>query len=262
MTRLSLQQVSFSHGTVPVLREIDLTLETGEIVAIVGPNGAGKSTLLQLAAGLLEPASGSVLLEGQPLAGLARRGVARHVAGMLDAGATSSPLTVREVVGLGRHPWRGAFAASSADDVARVEDALARFDLASLAGRPVRALSSGEWARVELARCLCQDAPLWLLDEPTAHLDLGHVHHVLRLLRQESAQGCRGVLIVLHDLNQARLVADRVVLLSGGTALATGPAADVLTPAHVERAFGARVVLLDVPGGTPLLAPAPGGGSA
>ncbi len=262
MTRLALQQVSFSHGPVPVLRGIDLTLETGEIVAIVGPNGAGKSTLLQLAAGLLEPLSGRVILEGQPLASLARRAVARHVAGVLEAGATSSPLTVREVVDLGRHPWRGAFAASSADDVARVEGALARLDLESLAGRPVRALSSGEWARVELARCLCQDAPLWLLDEPTAHLDLGHAHHVLRMLRQESTDGQRGVLIVLHDLNQARLVADRVVLLSGGTALATGAAADVLTPAHVEQAFGARVVLLEAPGGSSFLAPAPEGGSA
>ncbi len=259
MTRLALQQISFAHGTVPVLRAIDLTLETGEIVAIVGPNGAGKSTLLQVAAGLLQPTAGTVLLEDQPLASLARRGVARHVAGMLDNGATSSPLTVREVVGLGRHPWRGAFAGSSPEDDARIDRAIARLDLEPLATRPVRARSSGEWARVELARCLCQDAPLWLLDEPTAHLDLGHAHRLLHLLRSEASDSRRGVMIVLHDLNQARLVADRVLLLACGEALATGPAADVLTPEHVERAFGARVVLIEAPGGVPFLAPAPEG---
>jgi iron complex transport system ATP-binding protein len=256
MAQLGFEAVHFAYGDHDVLTDVSFEVGPGERVAILGPNGAGKSTLLRLASGYLVPTGGHVWLDGWDVATLPRREAGRRIGGVAADEAHEFPFTVREAVALGRHPWRGAFAPPSVTDEARVEDALASADLAGLAARPLPSLSSGERQRVALARCLAQDAEVLLLDEPTAHLDLGHQVRLLALVAQHVERGRKSALAVLHDLNLAAGWADRVVLLVEGRVVADGPPGEVLDAARVSAAFGAPVTVLEHPdAAVPLLVP-------
>jgi iron complex transport system ATP-binding protein len=256
MARLAFEEVHFAYGANAVLAGVSFAVEGGERVAVVGPNGAGKSTLLRLASGYFAPARGHVRLDGREVSALPRGEAGRRIGGVAAEEAHEFPFTVREAVALGRHPWRGAFARPSAADASRVEDALAAADLTALAVRTLPTLSSGERQRVALARCLAQDAEVLLLDEPTAHLDLGHQVRLLGVLARHARSRGRAALAVLHDLNLAATWADRVVLLVGGRVLADGSPREVLVPERVAEAFGAPVTVLAHPeGDAPLLVP-------
>jgi len=253
---LELRQVRFAYAGPLVLDGIDLQVARGEVVGVVGPNGAGKSTLLRLASGLLAPLSGEVLLDGEPVHALPRRLAARRIAGVAAEEEPRFPFTVRDTVALGRHPWRGAFAPLSGEDEARIDAALAAADLVALADRSLPTLSSGERQRAMLARCLVQGGDVVLLDEPTAHLDLGHRLRMLELVRTTALERRQGVLAALHDLNLASQVADRLVLLVAGRVAAEGEPGDVLTPARIAEAFGASVEVLSHPQtGGPVVVP-------
>lgn len=257
MTLLAFQDVHFAYGRREVLRGIDLDVEPGAFVAVVGPNGAGKSTLLRLASGLLKPTSGAVLLRGESVASLDRRTAARTIAGVgTEEGGAPFPFTVENSVALGRHPWRGAFGAPSAEDEALVDDALERTGLTALRDRSLPLLSSGERQRARIARCLAQEGELLLLDEPTSHLDLGHRVRILSILRRRAKEKNQGVLAALHDLNLAAGIADRIVLLVDGRVRAEGPPADVLTAAAVADAFETPAHVLSHPDtGAPIIVP-------
>ncbi|MDA1193893.1 MAG: ABC transporter ATP-binding protein [Planctomycetota bacterium] len=257
MPLLELEDVDHAYGTAYVLRRVTLALTPGVFTAVVGPNGAGKTTLLRLAGGWLVPTAGSVRLDGESLAAVSRRGAARRIAAVPSEEAAVFPFTVRDTVLLGRHPWRGVFRAPDAQDAAAIEDALRRTGLLELAERPVPALSSGERQRVAIARCLAQRADVCLLDEPTAHLDLGQRQRMLALFRQEArVRGC-SVLAVLHDLNLAAAFADRIVLLVRGEIVADGSPAQVLTAEGLSAAFETPVQVVPHPShGGPLVLPA------
>jgi iron complex transport system ATP-binding protein len=257
---LEIRHVRFAYAGPPVVDGVDLTVARGEIVAVVGPNGAGKSTLLRLASGLLEPQSGEICLDGEPVRSMPRRLAARRIAGVVADADARFPFTVRDTVALGRHPWRGAFGPLSPADQAAIDEALAAAELTALADRPLPSLSSGERQRAALARCLVQGGDLVLLDEPTAHLDLGHRLRMLDVLRARARASGRAVLAVLHDLNLAGVFADRVVLLVAGRVAADGPPAEVFTVARIREAFGAEVAVLDHPQtGDPVVVPLGGG---
>ncbi len=256
MSLLSLQEVGFSYGEYEVLRGISLSVSSGEMVAIVGANGTGKTTLLRVAGGLLEPARGDVLLKGEPIRGVTRRAAARVMAAVQAEERSVFPYTVRESVTLGRHPWRGAFAPLSDVDKACVAAAINLTDLDDLIERPLPELSSGERQRVAIARAFVQDAQVFLLDEPTSHLDLGQRLRMLRIFRMRTRDVDCAVLAVLHDLNLAAQTADRLLLLEDGRVTVQGTPAAVLTPEHVERAFGTPVEILAHPQtGLPVVVP-------
>lgn len=260
---LAFRQVRFAYAGPPVVDGVDLEVEREEIVAVVGPNGAGKSTLLRLASGLLAPDAGEVLLDGQPVRSLPRLLAARRIAGVTAETAARFPYTVRDTVALGRHPWRGAFGKPTADDEAAIDAALRAAELTELADRPLPSLSSGERQRAALARCLVQGGDLVLLDEPTAHLDLGHRTRMLDVLRARALESGRAVLAVLHDLNLAAVFADRIVLLTAGRVAADGPPREVLTATRIRGAFGAHVTVLDHPEtGAPVVVPLREGGAS
>lgn len=256
MARLVLDDVRFAYGAHEALAGVSLEVGPGEKVAVLGPNGAGKSTLLRVASGYLRPAAGRVLLDGRDLAGIPRREAARRISGVAADESHDFPFTVREAVALGRHPWRGAFAPPSERDRERVETALGRTHLLPLADRRLPSLSSGERQRVALARCLAQDAEVLLLDEPTAHLDLGHQLRLLAALSRHAATRRCAVLAAIHDVNLAAGWADRVVLLVAGEVVAQGTPRDVLTEERLEAAFGAPVRVLPHPDAdAPLIVP-------
>lgn len=237
----------------PVLTDASLEVRPGELHALVGPNGAGKSTLFGVLAGDVTPSAGTVTLDGRPLGGIPPRELARRRAVLLQQNAVSFAFTVEQVVRMGRAPW--ARTAAEDDDDAAVARALAATDMTALAGRGVTSLSGGERARAALARVLAQDAGILMLDEPTAALDLRHQEDVLRIARDRARDGA-AVAVVLHDLNAALGVADRVTLLSGGRVVATGAPADVLTADAIEHVYGQAVDVFAHPvSGIPVVTP-------
>jgi iron complex transport system ATP-binding protein len=255
---LSARGVAFGYPGRPVFRDVTFSLGAGELVALCGPNGGGKSTLLRLLLGLHAPSAGAVELGGAPLASLRRREIARRAALLPQDSPPELPLTVRETVALGRLPHLGRFEPEGAGDRSAVEAALAATDTTALADRPMTELSGGERHRVHLARALAQGAPVLLLDEPTAGLDLVHQLEALELLRatvDEPAGGGRAAIVALHDLSLAARACDRILLLSEGALQADAPPAEVLTPETLARVFGVRAEVRADGAGRPFVVP-------
>ena len=243
--------VRLALGGRTVLDTVALAIPTGRITAVVGPNGAGKSTLLRAFAGLVTPTGGEIRLDGRPLAGFSPPELARALAYLPQERAVHWPLAARAVVALGRLPHRGV--ETTAAGTAAVDDALAEMDIADLAERPVVELSGGERARVLVARALAQQTPLILADEPTAGLDPAHALSLFELFMRLAAAG-RTIVVALHDLSFAARFAHHVVLLADGRIAAAGPPGDVLTPRHLEPAFGVTMLCTDI-AGMPIVVP-------
>jgi iron complex transport system ATP-binding protein len=231
-------------GEAVVLDGVSADAHAGEWVALIGPNGAGKTTLLRAIAGLVR-AGGSVVLDGRPAASLGRRELARHVALVPQLPLTPPEMPVAEYVLLGRTPHVGYFAAEGRRDLEAADRALARLDLAGLAGRRLGTLSGGERQRAVLARALAQEPRVLLLDEPTSTLDLGRQQQVLELVDELRREHGLTVLSAMHDLTLAGQYAERLVFLDGGRVVASGPPRDVLTRELISRHYGAEVAVLD-----------------
>jgi iron complex transport system ATP-binding protein len=238
---LTLDRVTVDLGGRRVLADASASFAAGRITAILGPNGAGKTSLLRTAAGLIAPTGGDVAIRGLAIATMRRDERARAVGYLPQSGDVAWNMPAGDVVALGRLPHR----TGPADDSAAVSAAMAATDTGPFADRRVGELSGGERARVLLARVLAGE-PQWLLaDEPLASLDPAHQLDLLDRLKGQAARGV-GVVVVLHDLVQAARVADDAVLVAGGRVVATGPAAEVLTPDRLGALFGVRFVT--VPG--------------
>ncbi len=252
---LEARELSCTLGGRQVVETVNLAVRPGEVLALIGPNGAGKTTLLRALGRILRPSGGVSLLAGRPVWQLGPRAAARIVA-LAPQGGIQSPLTVAQLVALGRAPSRGWLLPLAADDRAAVERAMERAGVAELRDRPLAALSGGEQRRAILARALAQEPRTLLLDEPTAALDLRFQVAVLDLARRLAHNDGMAVVVTLHDLNQAALVADRVALLAGGRLLALGTPAEVLTAGMLARAYGVPVAVGCHPVyGTPLITP-------
>jgi iron complex transport system ATP-binding protein len=229
-------------GTREVLRGVDVQVRAGEVLALVGPNGAGKSTLLAALAADLPAAQGAVRIHGRPATEWTAPELALRRAVLPQAATLSFPFAVEDVVRMGRAPH----ASSPAEDDLAVAEAMAATEVTGFAARPFSALSGGERARVALARVLAQRAPLLLLDEPTAALDLKHQELVLRLCRERAAAG-DAVVVVLHDLGLAAAYAHRVAVLRAGRVAADGPPAGVFTERLLTEVYDQPVEVLPHP---------------
>jgi len=224
-----------------ILGPLDLDVLRGECLIAVGPNGAGKTTLLRLLTGLLRPAAGEIAWRGRPFASLSRRELARRIAYVPQIRPAHVPLTVEEVVLLGRYPHLTALQmAPRAADFGAVEEALRLVGIEELRGRPVDELSGGERQAVFIAAALAQEAELLVLDEPTIHLDARHQSDLAELLLRLKAESGRTVVLATHDLNLASLLGDRLLALAGGQVLDVGPPRHILRPELLERLFRAR----------------------
>ena len=237
---IAAEGLTIRAGRRELLRGVTLQLLPGEVLAVVGPNGAGKSTLLRALTGELRPDTGAVMFEGRDLASWPPLALARRRAVVSQSAALAFPMTAAEVVALGRLPWHGTPAA--ARDGAAVAEALAAAGVQRLAGQPHGTLSGGERQRVQVARALAQlhGAPrpaALLLDEPTSSLDVKHGAALLALLRRLAREGL-AVLVVLHDLNEAAYVADRVAVLAEARLVMFGTPREVLRPALLGDIYG------------------------
>ena len=242
MSALELSGVELALGGRPVLCGADLALARGELVGLIGRNGAGKTTLLRVASGVVAAQRGVLRVDGHDAAALSRRAFARTVAVVAQENAIPFAFSVREVALMGRSPHLGLLAFESNADWARADAALARLGIAHLAERSILEVSGGERQLAMVARALVQDAPVLLLDEPTAHLDLAHRVRVLALARELAGEG-RAVLAVSHDLSLLARFADRLALLADGR-IESGPAEALLSPDRLRSAFGVDAEVL------------------
>ncbi|MFD1663070.1 ABC transporter ATP-binding protein [Streptomyces caeni] len=249
--RIDIEDLHVDYAGRTVVAGAHLVAAEGEITGLVGPNGSGKSTLLRTVYRHLRPSAGRVLLDGADLRALSPTESARHVAALPQERGGDFELTVREVVAMGRTPYKRAFAGEDDADRDIVARALADVGMDRHSGRRFTALSGGERQRVLLARAFAQDPDVLVLDEPTNHLDIRHQVELLALLRARR----RTTLVSLHDLNAAASVCDRLHVLHAGTVVASGPPREVLTPALVAEVFGVRATVVDHPlTGDPLIA--------
>lgn len=239
MTGLILSGLSFGYGERRLLDGLDLSFSDPGLTAIVGPNGAGKSTCLRLAAGLMQPDTGSVSLNGQALSDLSPRDRARRIGYLPPDGRSAWPMSAGAVVALGRAPWRKPLRQLSNDDRAAINDAMRQTDTLALAERRFDTLSSGEQARVLIARALAGQGEVLILDEPTAALDIRHQLGVMDIL-SGAAQAGRHVLVAVHALDLAARFADRVVVMRSGQVRADGPPGTALSEDVVRDVFGIR----------------------
>jgi iron complex transport system ATP-binding protein len=220
-----------------VLDGVTLLVPPALLVGLVGPNGAGKTTLLRVVAGLLRPEAGTVWVEGRQPHATPAAEMARLVAVLPQHPVLPAGVSVREAVGWGRLPHLGRFSRPGHEDLRAVDDALARTDVTALADRDTGALSGGERQRVLIARALAQTPRVLLLDEPTAHLDLGHQVEIMRMLQGLARDGL-AIVAALHDLTLAAGYCDHVVVLGAGRLLASGVPAYVVTEEVVAAAYG------------------------
>ena len=221
------RRLGWRAGGRRILGPIDLEVRRGECLAVVGPNGAGKTTLLRLVTGLLSPSEGELHWGEMPYQSLSRTELARRIAYVPQVRPARVPLSVEQLVLLGRYPYLKRWQlAPRAEDFAAVESALERVGARQLRKRPLVELSGGELQTVYIAAALAQGSELLVLDEPTAHLDPRHQREIAALLQRLAGE--RTVLTATHELNFASLVADRVLGLRDGRALALGPPAEVL----------------------------------
>lgn len=241
--RVTLEGVSVTIGTAKLIDDVHLDVASGAMVAIVGPNGSGKSTLLRTIYRRAVPSAGVVRVDGDDVRGLHPRQVARRVGVVAQETPSDFDLDVRDVVLMGRTPHKSTLERESVDDHRRVRDALERVGAWHLADRSFTTLSGGEKQRVLLARALTQGTPVLLLDEPTNHLDIAYQLDLLALVRSLGVT----VVTALHDLNLAAGFCDTVAVLDRGRLVATGPPADVITPALVGQVFGVPVSRLTHP---------------
>lgn len=249
---LAVRDLSIRRGECPVVDAVSLVLAPGSVTAILGPNGAGKSTLLLGMAGLIAPASGTVMLDDVPLCAMAARARARIIGLLPQEPELYWGLEVGALVALGRLPHRGVRGPVMADDRQAIADAIGFADIGHLVGRRADRLSGGERARVLAARMIAGQPRVILADEPLANLDPRHQQDMLRLFRR-LADGGAAVALVLHDLSAAARIADQAMLMAAGRAVAHGAAADILVPARLEALFDVAVARVETPDGPALL---------
>ncbi|WP_184576324.1 ABC transporter ATP-binding protein [Streptomyces zagrosensis] len=254
-SRLAARDITVGYGGQTVIDGLDVTIPPGVITTIIGPNGCGKSTLLRTLTRLLKPAKGTVLLDGDDIARLKTRDVAKKLGLLPQAPVAPEGLTVADLVARGRHPHQSWLRQWSSDDAGIVADALAMTGVSELAQRPVDSLSGGQRQRVWISMTLAQGTDLLLLDEPTTYLDLAHAIDVLDLVDDLHEGGCT-VVMVLHDLNLATRYSDNLIVMRAGSILAQGSPRDVITAELLHEAFGLQAKVIDDPvGDRPLIVP-------
>lgn len=249
---LEVSGLAFSYGDAPVLSGIDLRVSRGTCTCLMGVNGCGKSTLIDCVLGENRPASGQVLIDGRPTAQLRPRQMAQLASYVPQVHERSFPYTVEQIVAMGLAADAG-WGAPDAEGMARVDEALAGCGIAHLAQRPYTALSGGQMQMTLLARALVQDAPLVLMDEPTAHLDFRNELVFLETVERLVLERGVTVLMATHAPNQAfhlaaAGVSTRVAVMDGGRVVAEGAPRQVLTEEMLASVFGIEARLVEASG--------------
>ena len=232
-----LENVSFSYGDKPVIRDLSAELRPGRFYTIVGPNGSGKTTLLDLISGHQRPDAGTIHYKGDPLDRYSRKNLSREMALVPQNYHINFPFTVEEVVMMGRYPHIPRFSPPSAEDLSRVETVMEQTGISRMADRFISELSGGERQRVIFARALAQGTPVLMLDEATANLDIRHIIRLLNLTAESVRTENKTVVAVMQDVNLAAMFSDELVFMKDGAIVAHGPVETVLTSDVIQEVF-------------------------
>ena len=235
--RLIAQNLSVGYGGESVLTGADFTLVPGELLALIGPNGGGKSTLLKTLARQLAPIAGAVYLDRRELGKIPGAELARRMSVLLTERVAAERMDCSEVVSTGRYPYTGRLGILSREDWRKVEEAMMLMGVSDLAHRPFVCLSDGQRQRVMVARALCQEPQVLLLDEPTAYLDIRHKLELLSLLNRLARQRQMAVVLSLHELDLAQMGCDRVLCVGNGTAGTPGRPETIFTEAGIRALY-------------------------
>ncbi len=253
--RLRAENVSLGYAGRTVSEALDVRIPDGEFTVIVGPNACGKSTLLRALSRLLEPSTGSVVLDGRKISSYGAKEVARMLGLLPQTSIAPDGITVADLVARGRYPHQKLLRQWSVSDEAAVVAALEATNVAGLSGRLVDELSGGQRQRVWVAMVLAQQTPLLLLDEPTTFLDIAHQIELLELFRRLNNEG-NTLVAVLHDLNHACRYATHLIAMKDGAVVAEGRPSEVVTAELVEHVFGLPCMVIEDPvSQTPLVIP-------
>jgi len=242
---LEARDLTISYEDRVAVANVSLTLNGGEITAIIGPNGAGKSTLLRTLNGQIRAVSGAISIDGQPLERLNRRSISRRIAVVAQEAELRFPVTVLEFVLGGRFAWatNAGWGWETEHDLQVAQTVLQETELNELSGRLMNELSGGERQRALMARALATEAPILLLDEPTANLDLSHQATLLALVRDRCDRHEASALVVTHDINLAAQFADRILMMKDGKAVHAGTPEEVLKPEILRDVFAVEVLV-------------------
>ena len=237
------RQLGYSYRDVRVLKDLSFSVCQGDFFVIIGPNGSGKTTLLKCISGILRPQTGSLEILGAPVQTYSRKSLARSIALVPQTAPVDFPFTVTEVVLMGRSPHLGILGVEHGKDLSIAHRAMEFTGVALLAHRKLDQLSGGERQRVMIARAICQDPKIILLDEPTASLDLAHQVRIMDLMERLRHEKKVTILMVSHDINLAALYGNRLMLLKEGQILSLGPPSEVLTFQTLEEAYGCPLLV-------------------
>ena len=240
-------EISVSYETRAVIERISFSLSAGQVLALLGPNGAGKTTLLRTLNRSVPISTGSIEIDGKPLDRFSRREIALGIAVVAQENETKFPVTVLDFVLAGRFASGSAFGWETDEDIAKARKALTDCDLTHFADRLMNELSGGERQRVVLARAIATDAKVFLLDEPTANLDLAHQASMFRLIRQRCRDQNCSAIVITHDLNLAAEFGDKILMLKDGETFAFGTPSEVLNQQNIDEVYNVQVLLDENP---------------
>ena len=246
---LSIKNLKFSYGDHEVLRGLSAEIKSGAVTTLMGANGCGKTTLLSLLTKNLKPAEGSILLDGQNLAGISLKDFARRAAIVHQKNAAPNDLTVEKLVSYGRLPYSSIFRAGLDEkNQAQVERAMALTGLLPLKDRRIGTLSGGQRQRAFIAMALAQDTKLLFLDEPTTSLDVRYQVEILRLVERLNREQGITIVMVLHDINQALAYSDEVIGLKDGRVAVQGAPEAVIDSDSLQTLYGIRLPVFHAEG--------------
>ena len=233
---LSTHNLSVGYHDTAIVKQVDLTIPEGKIIALLGPNGCGKSTLLKAMVRILSPMEGQVHWQGKNLHSIASKKLAQQLALLPQTQPIPEGIKVKDLVAYGRSPYTGFWGRINKDDQVIIDKMMEETGITELADQLVSELSGGQRQRVWLAMTLAQDTPYLLLDEPTTYMDLSHQVELMHLLRKLNLQG-KTIITVLHDINQAARYCDHLIVMKEGEIITQGSPESVLTQTMLKNVF-------------------------
>lgn len=256
---VSAQNLSHAYDGSPVLNRLSFTVNQGEFFIVIGPNGSGKTTLMKMIAGLIRPQTGDIAINGKSIRKYRRKALARRIAFVPQQIPMDFPFVVEDMVLFGRSPHLGTFGLTSAEDVRHARQAMAFTEVAHLSRRRLNQLSGGECQRVFIARAICQNPEIMILDEPTASLDIAHQLRIMDMMEKMKKEKDITVIMVSHDVNLAAMYADTLMLIHRGEKVRVGTPSEVLTYSTLEQAYGCPLLVDESPlDRMPRVTPVPG----
>lgn len=258
MKAVTVDSLDYSYDKLNVLSKVSFNVETESFFSIIGPNGSGKSTLMKILAGILKYKKGEIFISGKSLENYSKKELARHTAYVSQNVAAEFPFTVEEIVLLGRAPHQGLLGMHSEYDQKTVEHAMEITDIVHLAARRIDQVSGGERQRVLIARAICQEPEIMLLDEPASALDLAHQIQLMDLLEKLKHKTGITIIMISHDINLAAMYADSMILINNGMVVKSGTPCDVLESKILKKTFGCSFLIDSNPlGNFPRIFPVP-----